>query len=141
MSDRLVKRWTETAEEAFGETGRQGTEGELIAFAILESLNLNPTHHPSDRELQISGIDIYIEGLTGIDVKANLHTTKENIAVEWPKLIRSKAYFWMHVSLKEPDRFIMYRVKDMIKYIEDNNIRKVGKDQLCWVNQRVASWL
>ena len=137
MSNRLTTEWTPTAEEAYGESGRQGTEGEILACEILDSLNISYTYHPENKAIQCSGIDIYV-GRYGIDVKANLHSHKKQVAVDWPKIIKSKAKWWMHVSIEDPNYYIVYETKEMIKYIQDNNIRKVGDDQLCWIDQNIA---
>lgn len=140
MSDRLTSDWTETLEEAFGESGVKGTKGELIACEILDCLYIDYTYEPSNKAIQTSGIDIFI-GKDGVDVKGNLHSNKTVVAVEYPKLIKSKARWWMHVNLSNPDHFIMYEVKDMIEYINTHDIPKVGKDSLCWVNQKIAGSL
>lgn len=140
MSNRLTKEWTTTLEEAFGENGSRGNEGELIACSILDNLNIAYTHHPADQSIQVSGIDIYI-GQYGVDVKANLHSNKMCVAVEWPKLKKSKAKWWMHVDRENPDHFIIYEVMSMIKYIHENSIQPVGRDQLCWIDQDAAATL
>lgn len=137
MSNRLTSAWTETLEEAFGQTGRQGTAGELIVCRILDDLGLSYKYCPNDKTSQIKGIDLYIDK-DGIDVKANLHKSNQTVAVEYPRLMKSKARWWWHVDLNNPDYYIIYEVRDMIDYINKHKIKKVGIDKLCWVNQKTA---
>ena len=37
LTDRLVKHWTATTEEAFGKNGKKGREGELFVKKAIES--------------------------------------------------------------------------------------------------------
>ena len=138
MSNRRTSKWTDTLGEAYGVPGVKGTRGEIMACSLLDSIGIEYDYQPTTKIIQISGIDIYI-GKHGMDVKANLHSTKKEVAVEWPKIIKSKAKWWMHINLNDPDDYIIYETAKMITYIHENNIPKVGRDHLCWVNQTVAS--
>lgn len=72
MSDRLTTRWTETAEEAFGESGAKGRAGELLILNILQEQSIPAIDLEEDRHKQVRGLDIQTENYS-LDVKTNLH--------------------------------------------------------------------
>ena len=126
MGDRLTSEWTPTLEEAFGLTGEQGERGELLAKRILENCGYSVTHVPSDYTLQTSGIDLIINNKFGVDVKANLHSWQRYVIVEKNKLLKSSAHFWMHVNLKNPNDYVIYKVEDMKRLIHEKPIERNG---------------
>jgi hypothetical protein len=134
MSNRLTSRWAETAEEAFGERGAKGERGEQIAKRIIEMLGHNVTHHPADKQLQMSGIDLYIDGKYGVDVKNNLKTNRD-VCIEQDKLFKSKATFWIHVNDEDHDDFVIYKTEDARQWVENN---ASPFDDLVWVPREVA---
>ena len=77
MKQRLTKKWTNTAEQAYGETGKRGRTGETWLAEFLRKQNYKVEDCESSKENQIKGIDLTISGnsLTRpytIDVKTNL---------------------------------------------------------------------
>lgn len=132
MSARLTKCWTETAEQAFGSVGKKGERGERIAKSILEEMGYSVTHHPSDKKLQLAGIDLFIDGKYGVDVKNNLKTG-EDVCVEQKKLFKSKATFWMHINDEDREDFVFYKVEDMKKWLTKN---ANSVDKLVWVPRK-----
>ena len=77
ISKRLTSRWTTTAEEAYGNTGKQGRSGELWLAAFLRNKNYNVEDCESSKENQLKGVDLTISGNSlfrsyTIDVKTNL---------------------------------------------------------------------
>lgn len=75
MSDRIVKNWTETTEEAFGESGKKGLKGELFFIDAYTDKGWTVLHYESDRIMQMCGIDVVLIGedvCYTVDVKANM---------------------------------------------------------------------
>lgn len=73
MSERLTEQWTDTAEQAFGESGVKGRVGELLFASIIFSLSGLEVKDFEDQYCkQVAGIDIEVNGHT-IDIKSNLH--------------------------------------------------------------------
>lgn len=72
MSDRLTTRWTNTAEEAFGESGAKGRVGELLVINKLREQSIPAIDLEEDRSKQVRGLDIQTQKYS-LDVKANLH--------------------------------------------------------------------
>lgn len=135
MGERLTSKWTQTLGEAFGESGRLGTKGELLAKQILESLGFEVTHHPADRELQTGGIDLFVEQHP-FDVKANLHTGGD-VCFD-TKLLKGNAQYIMHVNLTDPNDYIIYPV-DAIRPLVDGHPR--DKNGCCWFKREVVESL
>lgn len=78
MSDRLTDKWTPTLEEAFGETGKRGAEGELwLAKVIGEQWGWEVQTFDDDYKRQVQGHDLAIRkpswaNFYTVDVKNNL---------------------------------------------------------------------
>lgn len=72
MSDRLTKRWTKTAGEAFGRSGVKGRKGELLVARILEEQSIPFQDFEEEKLQQVSGIDLQV-GTHSLDVKSNLN--------------------------------------------------------------------
>jgi hypothetical protein len=72
MTDRLTRRWTKTAGEAFGYTGFKGRKGELLVASILDEQSIPYQDFEEEKHQQISGIDLQV-GTHSIDVKSNLN--------------------------------------------------------------------
>jgi hypothetical protein len=80
MSDRLTKEWTtgeDALEEAFGETGVKGKQGEIFMCEVFESWDWEYIWHRDEPLLQNNGIDISFKSPAWInfytcDVKNNL---------------------------------------------------------------------
>lgn len=72
MSDRLTPLWTETAGEAFGESGNKGRVGEVLVLNKLVEQSLPAIDFEEDRYKQVTGVDIQSGSYT-LDIKANLH--------------------------------------------------------------------
>ena len=128
MAERLTTDWTETAEEAFGETGVVGESGEVVVKGILESLGLEDVqHYPSDKKLQLEGKDLSftLDGeLCWVDVKNNLHHGKD-VCIDWPKLKKSKATYWIHINRKDPTDWVIYSVARMVNHLENKRWREL----------------
>jgi hypothetical protein len=146
MGERLTPEWTETVEEAYGESGRIGYEGEKLAVEIIKSvlprkyLFADPqiTLYHSDRDMQNQGKDLSfcIGGRTFfVDVKTNLHHGKD-VCIDIPTLRRSKADVWMHLNLEDPDDWVIYTVDSMLERIGSWQPRP-----LYWISREEAETL
>lgn len=74
---RLVPHWTSTTEEAFGERGRSGREGELWLINVINSWGWDVIDYEQDRSRQMRGHDIAIrnpdwKNFYTVDVKNNM---------------------------------------------------------------------
>ena len=98
MTDRLTPEFTEKLVDAFGETGVVGEDGELIVKEILESFVLD-------------------DQLCWVDVKNNLHDGKD-VCIDWPKLSKSKATYWIHLNRDDHSDWVIYRVDDMVEHLQ-----------------------
>lgn len=58
MSTRLTEEWTETLDEAFGETGTKGRLGEEFLCSVFAKWGWEYNHFPDSKEKQLSGIDV-----------------------------------------------------------------------------------
>ena len=146
MSDRLTSDWTSNSEQAFGTTGKQGDLGEQLALDLLLSLRVTHRHNPDNHKKQIEGKDIEIlhsKKWYGVDVKANIHSNgNSKVCIDLPKMKKSKATYWLHINTKDHlNDYIIYRVEDMLKYVEENQIPQVGVDRVCWVDKKIAKML
>ena len=72
MSERLTTQWTNTAEEAFGESGAKGRIGELLILNTLQEQSIPAVDLEEDKRKQVRGLDIQTEKYS-LDVKTNLH--------------------------------------------------------------------
>ena len=138
MSDRLTENWTSTAGEAFGESGIVGDAGEKQAIELLSSFGFTVIHHPSNKHLQISGVDITIISEDGekygIDVKTNLHKGKD-VCVDYKKIHKSASMYWLHMNKNDPNDWIMYPVVKMANYVKDLT---PYNNEYYWVPRHIA---
>ena len=77
VNKRLTELWTDSLEEAYGESGAKGREGELFVLEAVRSWGWEVKDNESDFNQQVAGQDIWIKKPTwknfySIDVKANL---------------------------------------------------------------------
>ena len=77
MNDRLTEKWTDTAEEAFGDTGKKGREGEVFMIDVFKSWGWDVEDHEGERRMQVMGIDLSFRNpkwhnLYTCDVKNNM---------------------------------------------------------------------
>jgi len=72
MTDRLTRRWTKTAGEAFGQSGFKGRQGELLVASILEEQSIPFQDFEEEKHQQVSGVDLQV-GTHSLDVKSNLN--------------------------------------------------------------------
>lgn len=124
MAGRLTSSWTKNSEDAFGETGRIGDSGEVIAYTILTSLGFDVTHYQDDKQRQVDGHDLVLnrDGVEhGIDVKTNLFGDRI-VYVDEKKIHSSKAIMWFHLDKRTND-WIIYYVAEMLKFISDTNLK------------------
>ena len=87
LTDRLVKHWTATAEEAFGKSGKKGREGELFVKKAIESWGWSVTDNEEDYQSQVAGQDLWIQkpswsNAYSIDVKNNLDQFQKKKCLE-----------------------------------------------------------
>jgi len=78
MSERLTSKWTKTAEEAFGPSGKKGRIGELFMKKVFESWGWAVEDCEDDKSLQTKGIDLYFKKPSwhnsySCDVKSNMN--------------------------------------------------------------------
>jgi hypothetical protein len=138
---RLTTRWTTTAEEAFGETGRKGREGELALISTLRSWGWEVWDYEDDRDMQCRGIDVgfqnpkWARSYTG-DVKANLRDDG-TIPVYNDWLFKTKADRIFHVNVKT-GWIAYYGVSDMIIYIESVNGHAGYRSDSLWIKRNEA---
>lgn len=69
---RLTSRWTETAAEAFGESGAKGEAGERWLAEVLRARGCHVATFGCDYQMQVAGIDMIVDDRIQIDVKNNL---------------------------------------------------------------------
>lgn len=120
---RLTNKWTKTAEEAFGASGKKGREGEIFLIKVLKSWGWSVKDHEDDREKQVAGIDITFKSpnwhnwYTG-DSKCNM---KDNsvfyVYRDW--LFSTKADRIFHVNPKTG--WVAYYGVDEMRKIYDTN--------------------
>lgn len=122
MSDRLTNKWTDTLDEAFGETGTKGREGEEFLVEVLRSWGWDVEHHSDDRELQVQGIDVSFKSpkwqssYTG-DVKNNMDDFGSfYVYKEWLYKIKCDRVF--HVNPKT-GWIAYYGVPEMFEFYDD----------------------
>ena len=123
LSDRLVKHWTPTTEEAFGVRGRKGREGELFVKKAIQSWGWLVTDNESDIESQVTGCDLWIQKPTwskaySVDVKANLDRFGSFWIYpdEWMDSKKQNDRFW-HVNVKT-GWMAWYSRQDVQRYIK-----------------------
>lgn len=129
MTDRLVQHWTETLEEAYGEAGKRGRDGELMLREALDKIGYETIDHESDFALQKAGIDISIKKpewarFYTIDVK----TGNSYIDMYGTIKIDLSRDGWLYNKSKKSDRIwhvnpdtgwsAFYDRKQMIAYIK-----------------------
>ena len=129
MSDRLTSEWTQTAEEAFGQSGAKGRTGELFVKEAILSWGWEVQDNESDYDQQVAGQDLWIKAPTwknfySIDVKTNMgeHGAFPVITEQWmnPKKLNDR--FW-HVNV-DTGWMAWYSREDMQHYIMKNNIKE-----------------
>ena len=129
LTDRLVKHWTATAEEAFGKSGKKGREGELFVKKAIESWGWSVTDNEEDYQSQVAGQDLWIQkpswsNAYSIDVKNNLdqYGSFWIYPEEWMNPKKQNDRFW-HVNV-DTGWMAWYGREDVQNYIASNNITK-----------------
>lgn len=138
MSERLTPEWTETAAQAYGETGQKGDLGEQFFKEWLEGRGHTARLTP-DHESQVQGIDIeiYVDGKslhTTADIKNNLNASG-SFAVEtadsgWLFQERKTSWLIVHVNPAK-NQVVVYPRRLMKHYIEKAGRRNTG---LLWIS-------
>lgn len=126
-SNRLTEEWTETLEEAFGDTEnvRKGREGEEFLLKVFKKWNWDTKHYPSDREKQTAGIDIAFRNpkwryFYTCDVKNNMNNYGSIwVDTKWLYSDKLKADRIFHVN-PETGWVAWYGVDDMRNYYMEN---------------------
>ena len=121
MSGRQTSRWVDNSEKAFGEKGKIGDSGEVVAYDILTTLGFDVTHNPNDKKMQLMGWDLALEKIYGIDVKTNLRGS--SVCVDKIKIWNTKATMWFHLNPNDNDDWVMYYTENMQRHITENNIQ------------------
>lgn len=149
MSERLTNKWTSTLEEAYGENGKRGREGELFVKEAILSWGWEVKDNEEDYKQQVSGQDLLIRKPTwqnfySIDVKNNL-TKFGSFAVDtnengWLfKPIKTSHRIW-HVNT-ETGWMAWYGREEMQVYIKENKLYNTGlvniavKDKLPFISR------
>ncbi len=116
MSYRITPRWTNTAEQAYGATGKRGRAGELWLAEFLRKQKYNVEDQENSKENQLKGIDLTISGNSlprpyTIDVKTNLQN-------DGSFFIETSSSGWLYNSTKTSDCIwhINNVTKEMIWY-------------------------
>ena len=128
-SKRLTPRWTLTAAEALGETGRKGDVGEEAVANFLESKGFTVMWHQSTMSKQTAGIDIEFfkpgEHIWSCDVKHNI--TDDNTFGVYPNewLLKSRSELILHVSVKT-GMIASYNADRMREYYYDCVLHNSG---------------
>ena len=127
MSDRLTPEWTPTLNEAFGETGLKGREGELYVKQVIESWGWEVTDNESSHADQVAGRDLWIKkpewsNFYSVDVKANMGENGSFYVdpKQWMDPKKKNDRFW-HVNVKT-GRMAWYARQDMQYYIQTKNL-------------------
>lgn len=124
---RKTNKWTKTLDEAFGETGARGREGELFLMRVFESWGWRYEDHESDKELQTSGIDVtfqnpkWANAYTG-DCKANMDEYGGfYVYRDW--LFETQADRVFHVN---PDtKWLCWYPVDLMRKIYDKHLHRM----------------
>lgn len=126
MSERLTAKWTPTLEEAFGEKGTKGREGELFVKQAVESWGWSVKDNEADFESQVSGRDLWIKkpewsNYYSIDVKNNLNEFGSFYIdpVQWMDPRKKNNRFW-HVNTTT-GWMAWYSREDIQEYIKKEN--------------------
>ena len=127
-SKRLTPRWTLTAAEAFGETGRKGDIGEEAVANFLEAKGFTVMWHQSTMSKQTAGIDIEFyrpgEHIWSCDVKHNISDQNAfGVYSNW--LLKSRSELILHVSVKT-GMIASYNTDRMRQYYRDYVQRRRG---------------
>lgn len=134
MAARLTPKWTKNSEDAFGESGKIGDSGEVVAYDILTKLGFDVTHYKDDQQRQVDGHDLVINKDNeehGIDVKTNLFGDRI-VYVDYKKIHNSKAIMWFHLNKKTHD-WLIYYVSEMLNFIETTGLKpEITNGGLCY---------
>lgn len=141
MAERLTPRWTNTAEEAFGESGAKGRTGELLILNMLREQSIQSEDLEEDKVRQVRGVDIQTEKYT-LDVKANLRQGSFFIEVDplgWLFHPSKTSDIIIHVDVETKD-VIWYHRKDAQAKIRINMLRplvRIGEHNFKseWMNR------
>lgn len=101
MSYRITSKWTDTAEQAYGATGKRGRDGELWLAEFLRKQRYKVEDCENSKENQMKGIDLTISGNSlqrpyTIDVKTNLQN-------DGSFFIETSSSGWLYSSTKISD--------------------------------------
>lgn len=122
MSDRLTARWTDTAEEAFGESGAKGRIGELLVLNILQEQSIPAVDLEEDKHKQVRGLDIQTNKYS-LDVKTNLH--KGTFFIEVDPL----GWLFHHSKVSDVIVHIDDKTKEIVWYLRDVAKSKIKVDR------------
>jgi hypothetical protein len=124
---RLTQEWTPRLDEAFGETGTKGREGEEFLMSFFESIGYSAIHYEDNYQKQIDGIDIEFKkpswyNYYSCDVKNNM--TENGTIYVWASwLFKIKADRVFHVNTKT--RWLCwYSVEEMRKIYKPDSGRE-----------------
>lgn len=120
--------WTDTAEEAYGVTGKKGKTAEDIHDDLMRQYGFEVLSYENNREMQELGIDsaiIFNEWYTTTDVKGNWKPDG-SFYVEadgdgWLIDIKKVSEFITHVNVYD-GRMFCYRRVDMINHLSDHKV-------------------
>jgi len=132
--DRLTEKWTFGLEEAFGEKGKKGTEGELFVKMVMESWQWKVDHYESEYDKQLSGKDLEFKNPKwhnkySADVKHNI-TEYGAFYVEtddngWLFNERKVSHRIWHCN-KNTGWMAWYDREEMKNFIIENGLRNTG---------------
>ncbi len=127
MSERLTPDWTPELEQAFGSSGKKGTEGEHYFKRILEAMGIEYKYHPTDRAKQTAEIDFEIklgqDDYEPVEVKNNLQKSGKVFVYSWINKTKSKWIFHVNESL---GKIVFYFVDDM-KELYNKSKKQIDK--------------
>ena len=121
-TNRKTKYWTESLDEAFGDSGIKGRLGEEFICRVFDSWGWEYNYHPADKKSQLDGIDIEFRNpkwanFYTADIKANMTEYGAfGVYADWLFKIKTDRVFHCNPNT---GWMLWYSVDEMRKFYDD----------------------